>query len=69
MAFSNKGGAQSMHQIATLKNKQPATTIEILVICLSLSNESPIESFNVDSTKKEVEVLDQNLSLLKIHKT
>jgi hypothetical protein len=57
MASSSEGGVQSMHQLATLKDKQPTTTIEILVICLSLSNESPTESLNVDSTKKVVEVL------------
>jgi hypothetical protein len=48
-----------MHQLATLKIKQPATAIEILVICLILSNESPTKSPSVDSTKKVVEVLDQ----------
>lgn len=59
MASNNKGGVQFMHQLATLKIKQPATAIEILVICLILSNESPTKSPSVDSTKKVVEVLDQ----------
>ncbi len=58
-----------MHQLATLKGKQPATTIEVFVICLNPSNESPIKSSSIDSTKEVVEVLDQNLSPPKINKT
>jgi hypothetical protein len=57
-----------VHQLVTLKGKQPAIAIEVLMICLSPLNESPIESPSVDSTKKVVEVLDQNLSTPKIIK-
>jgi len=42
MASSNKGGIEFVHQLAILKDKQLATSIEIHVICLSPSNESPI---------------------------
>jgi hypothetical protein len=52
-----------------LKGKQPTTTIEVHVICLSPLNESPAKSSNVDSIEEVVEVLDQNLSPSKINKT
>jgi len=58
-----------MHQLAILKGKQPTTTIEVHVICLSPLNESPAKSSNVDSTEEVVEVLDQNLSPPKVNKT
>jgi hypothetical protein len=41
MASSNKGGVEFVHQLATLKYKQLATCIEILVIYLNPLNESP----------------------------
>jgi hypothetical protein len=66
MYSNSKGGAQSMHQLATLKGKQPTLAIEVHMICLNPSNEFPIESFNVDSTKEVVELLDHNLSTLKL---
>ncbi len=50
-----------MHQLATLNGKQPTTTIEVSMICLTPLNESPTKSSSVDSTKEVVEVLDQNL--------
>ncbi len=58
-----------MHQLVTLKIKQLAIIIEILVICLNPSNEFPTKSLRVNSTKEVVEVLDQNLSPPKINKT
>jgi hypothetical protein len=41
MASNNKGGVEFVHQLVTLKGKQLAISIEILVICLSPSNASP----------------------------
>ncbi len=41
MASNNKGGVEFVHQLATLKGKQLATSIEILVICLNPLNASP----------------------------
>jgi hypothetical protein len=41
MASNNKGGVEFVHQLVTLKDKQLATSIEILVICLNPSSESP----------------------------
>jgi hypothetical protein len=58
-----------MHQLATLKSKQPTIVIEVRMICLNPSNESPIKSPSVDSTKEVVELLDHNLSTLNINKT
>jgi len=69
MASNNKGGVQSLHQLVTLKIKQLAIIIEILVICLSPLNEFPTKSLSVNFTKEVVEVLDQNLSPPKINKT
>jgi len=41
MASNNKGGVEFVHQLATLKGKQLAISIEILVICLNPLNASP----------------------------
>ncbi len=58
MDFGSKGGAQSAHQLVTLKGKQLAITIEEHMICLSPLNEFLVESPSVDSTKEVVEVSD-----------
>ncbi len=58
MDFGSKGGAQSVHQLVTLKGKQPTITIEEYMICLSPLNESLVKSLSVDSTKEVVEVSD-----------
>jgi hypothetical protein len=40
MACNSKGGVKFVHWFVILKGKQLATTIEVLVFCLSPSNES-----------------------------
>ncbi len=58
MASNYKSRVKFVHQFATLKGKQLAIAIEILVICLNLSNVSSVESPSVDSIEEVVEVLD-----------
>jgi hypothetical protein len=55
-----------VHDFATLKGKQFATKVSL--ICLPSSN-LHAKSRNVDSIKKVVEVLDQNLSPPEVNKT